>query len=174
MIRPTTERLHELTKTGHLGICATEATVQSMSYVIEAEKYAPDVTIHQQACPMWVPIVENDEQDSPAAGYYSQKYIEQLLGQHTDIDAVLLACTHYPILRETILEHLPDEVQLISQGSLVAASLKDYLSRHIWLEEKCAKGGKLRFQTTDSTQDFDTKASKYFGRSVDSEHVTIS
>ncbi|NNC83314.1 MAG: glutamate racemase [Flavobacteriales bacterium] len=173
VIRPTTERLSELTRSGHLGLFATEATVQSRSYIIEGANYAPEVTIHQQACPMWVPIIENDEQESQAADYFTAKYVNALLKQHQDIDAVLLACTHYPILAEKIRSHLPKEIDLISQGTLVAESLVDYLSRHQWMQDRCSQEGRMTFLTTDSPTDFDTKATKFFNGSVKSEHVTL-
>lgn len=173
VIRPTTERLAELTQSGHLGIFATEATVGSGSYLIEAAKYASSVQLSQQACPMWVPIIENDEQDSEAADFFTKKYVGQLLSKDEDIDAVLLACTHYPILFDKIREHLPAHIDLVTQGQLVAASLKSYLERHDWMEQICSKGGKMDFLTTDSVTEFDAKASRFFGHTVDSVQVNI-
>jgi glutamate racemase len=173
VIRPTTERLSDLTDSGHLGIFATEATVESNSYVIEASKYAPNVKVSQQACPMWVPIIENDEQDTVAADYFTKKYIDQLLEKDPEIDTVLLACTHYPLLHDTIRRFLPYEIDLVSQGALVARSLREYLDRHVWMKEHSSKGGMQRFLTTDVAEEFDTKASKFFGHSVCSEQVKI-
>ncbi|NNK81236.1 MAG: glutamate racemase [Flavobacteriales bacterium] len=174
VIRPTAERLSQLSDNGHIGICATEATVNSQSYVIEAAEYAPEVTIHQQACPMWVPIIENDEQDSLPARYFSEKYIELLLRQHQDIDSILLACTHYPILKNTISKYVPTGVNLLTQGEIVAESLKDYMKRHPWMDELCSKEGKQIFLTTDSANDFNTRATKYFGSPVLAQQVSIT
>lgn len=173
VIRPTTERLKDLSATGHLGIMATQATVDSKSYIIEAEKYSSETVMHQQACPMLVPLIENHEQEGPAADHFIQKYVEQLLSQHADMDAILLACTHYPILYNRIQSLLSDSVKLISQGSLVAESLVDYLQRHAWMNELCAEDGKTHFLTSGSAERFDEEASRYFGSPVRSERIAL-
>jgi glutamate racemase len=173
VIRPTTERLSEFSHSGHIGLCGTTATVNSGSYVIEAQKYAPDIQVHQQACPLWVPMVENDEIGSEAAHLITQKYLSELLGQHPDIDAVLLACTHYPLMYATIKAHLPEGITLISQGELVAHSLRDYLSRHPEMEALCSKGGSRIFLTTDSPESFDRLGENYYSAPVHSQRADI-
>jgi glutamate racemase len=173
VIRPTTEKLSGFSRSGHIGLCGTTATVNSNSYVIEAEKYAPDIQVHQQACPLWVPMVENDEISTEAAHLITQKYLSELLGKHPQIDAVLLACTHYPLMYDTIKAHLPKGIMLISQGELVALSLKDYLNRHPEMDVLCSKRGNRIFLTTDSTENFDRLGENYYSAPVKSHRVDI-
>lgn len=173
VIRPTTESLSDLSRNKHIGLCATEATVNSQSYVIEAKKYAPEVTMHQQACPLWVPLIENNEGDSEAAHSLSKKYISALLAQDDQIDTILLACTHYPLMMDTIMKHVPEHIKVLSQGKIVADSLVDYLKRHPEMDQKCSKGRSRRFLTTDSTEGFDRKGSQFYGADLKSERVEL-
>ncbi len=173
VIRPTTEIIGSRTKTNSIGILATSGTVQSQSYLIEIKKFFPDVKIEQEACSMWVPLVENNEHASPGADYFVQKHISNILSKNKDIDTLLLACTHYPLLKEKIEKYLPPHVTLLSQGEIVAESLKDYLHRHPEMETKISKQGKREFYTTDSPEDFDNKATVFFGERVKSRHVDL-
>ncbi|WP_207491975.1 glutamate racemase [Aridibaculum aurantiacum] len=173
VIRPTSERIGEYTRSGSVGVLGTKGTVQSGSYVIEIEKFHPAVKVYQEACPMWVPLVENNEYETEGADYFIQKHLQNLFAQSEEIDTVLLACTHYPLLRSKIEAHLPQGKQLLSQGEIVAASLQDYLQRHPEIESNCTKGGKASFYTTDSTEDFDNHASRFYGKQVRSEHVNL-
>src|ERR1043165_1915638 len=159
VIRPTTEIIGKQTKTNSIGILATNGTVQSQSYQIEIEKFFPDVEIEQEACPMWVPLVENNEHQTEGADYFVQKHINNIFNRNKNIDTILLACTHYPLLKEKIENHLPKNVKLLSQGEIVAQSLKDYLYRHPEIESKISKQGQRIFYTTDSAEDFNNKAS---------------
>jgi glutamate racemase len=174
VLRPTTEIIGKHTATHHIGILATNGTVQSQSYVIEVEKFFPEVKIEQEACPMWVPLVENNEHLSDGADYFVQKHLQHILGKDKDIDTLLLACTHYPLLKEKIEKHLPEGVKLISQGEIVAHSLEDYLHRHQEIEKKISKEGDRLFYTTDSAEDFTSKASIFFGETVEAKHVDLS
>lgn len=173
VLRPTTEIIGKFTKSRTIGILATNGTVQSGSYLIEIEKFFPDIKVHQEACPMWVPIVENNEHLKPGADYFVQKHVQQIMNTGKNIDTLLLACTHYPLLRDKILQFLPVGVTLVSQGEIVAASLDDYLKRHTELETRCSKNGQRIFYTTDSTEDFDNHASIFFGEPVCSNHVDL-
>ena len=173
VIRPTTEIIGNYTKTKKIGILATSGTVQSGSYAIEIEKFSPAVTVYQEACPMWVPIVENNEYRKPGADYFVQQHIKGIMANDKDIDTLLLACTHYPLLQEKIMQFLPAGVTLISQGDLVANSLADYLQRHPEIENRCSKQQQRSFYTTDSTEDFDNHASTFFGTMVQSQHVDL-
>jgi len=173
VIRPTTEIIGKYTSTNSIGILATRGTVQSQSYLIEIEKFFPGVKIEQEACPMWVPLVENNEHQSPGADYFIQKHTRSILSRDKDIDTLLLACTHYPLLKEKIASQLPKNVRLVSQGEIVAVSLKDYLHRHPEIETKISKQGGTTFYTTDSTEDFDNKATIFFGGRVESRHVDL-
>jgi glutamate racemase len=173
VIRPTTEIIGRYTHTNSIGILATTGTVQSDSYEIEIEKFFPQLKIEQEACPMWVPLVENNEHKTDGADYFVQKHIDNILSRGKDIDALLLACTHYPLLKEKIEKHLPENVKLLSQGEIVANSLKDYLHRHNEIENKISKEGKRVFYTTDSAEDFTSKASIFFGETVKALHVDL-
>ena len=173
VIRPTTEVIGKHTQTKSIGILATNGTVQSRSYVIEIEKFYPDLTIEQEACNMWVPLVENNEHNSEGADYFVEKYIQAILKRNSHIDTLLLACTHYPLLREKIEKHLPPHVRLLSQGEIVTESLKDYLLRHPEIETKISKTGGRAFYTTDSPDDFDDKATIFFGERVKSNHLDL-
>jgi glutamate racemase len=175
VIRPTTEVVGRYTKTGNVGVLATRGTVLSESYPIEIAKFFPDLRVFQQACPLWVPLIENNEHDKPGADYFVKAYTDQLMTQSPQIDTVLLACTHYPLLKEKIAACLPAGSQLISQGEIVADSLADYLQRHPGMEEKISKSGAdPRFYTTDSTEDFDNHAAIFYGKLLRSTHVILS
>jgi glutamate racemase len=173
VIRPTTEVIGEYTTTRHVGIFATKGTVLSQSYVIEIEKFFPDIHVHQLACPMWVPLVENNEHLGPGADYFVKKYIDDLLSQSPDIDAIILACTHYPLLRDKIEQFLPANIQLISQGQIVAQKLNDYLNRHPEMQARLSQKSSHQFYTTDDPIDFDLKAKLFLGRNIASAHLDL-
>lgn len=173
VIRPTAEVIGSYSETKEVGILATNGTVLSMSYPMEIGKFFPDVKVFQQACPMWVPLVENNEHLGQGANYFVKKNLEELFKKGENIDVVLLGCTHYPLLKQKIEEYLPLGVQLISQGAIVADSLADYLVRHPEIETHCARNGKLRFFTTDATGDFDSHGLLFFGEPVQSSHIDL-
>ncbi|MEP7280211.1 MAG: glutamate racemase [Bacteroidota bacterium] len=173
VIRPTTEIIGSFTKTNEVGILATTGTVLSGSYPIEIEKFFPQVKVFQEACPMWVPLIEANEFNTPGADYFVEQHIRQLFSKSNRIDTVLLACTHYPLLQNKIRQLLPENVTLLSQGSLVAKSLAVYLARHPEIDGQCSKNGQLAFFTTDSTEDFDSQASLFFGQAVQARHADL-
>jgi glutamate racemase len=173
VIRPTTELAGRFTKTKHVGVLGTTGTVASESYKIELEKFYPGIKVFQQACPMWVPLVENNETGSPATDIFVKKYLKELFLKSKKIDTVILGCTHYPLLLSKIKKYLPKDVKIISQGNIVAGSLSDYLIRHPELERKCTKGKSLEFYTTDSTENFDKAAGRFFGKKVHSKHLAL-
>ena len=174
VIRPSTEVIGTYSKTGEVGILGTSGTVISNSYPIEIAKLFPELKVYQEACPMWVPLVENNEYDKPGADYFIKQHLDHLLAQSAGIDTVLLACTHYPLLLDKIRKYLPEHIEVVSQGQIVAASLKDYLQRHTELEAKLSRAGGQHFYTTDSAADFDAHASTFFGRAVQSEHLDFA
>ena len=173
VIRPTTEVIGNYSKTGHVGILATRGTVTSESYLVEIQKFFPELNVVQEACPMWVPLVENGEYASPGADYFVKQHLERLLAQSPDIDTILLACTHYPLLLNKIRQFAPANATILSQGRIVADSLADYLDRHPQLEAQCSQHGQRRFLTTDSTDDFDRQATVFYGEPVQSEHLAL-
>ncbi|MFN8348091.1 MAG: glutamate racemase [Spirosomataceae bacterium] len=173
VIRPTTEVVGQFTDSRHIGIFATAGTVASESYLVEIEKFFPEVKVYQEACPMWVPLIENGEFDSEGADYFVKKHIDHLLAQSPDIDAVLLGCTHYPLLIKKIKEFLPPRIRIINQAEIVARSLADYLQRHPEIEAQCGKNGTRTFYTTDSTNAFDRQSKVFFGEEVKSLHQDL-
>lgn len=174
IIRPTTEAINLFTKNNKIGILATQGTVFSNSYKLEINKFHPEIEVYQQPCPLWVPLVENNEIDTPAADYLVKKDIEALLALEPEIDTIVLACTHYPLLLPVIKKFTPEHISLFSQGKLIADSLTDYLTRHPEVEEKCSKNGLSKFYTTDDAQDFEKKATVYFGEKLRAQHINIS
>jgi len=173
VIRPTSEVIGTYSKSGHVGVMGTTGTVQSQSYLIEIEKFYPEITVSQEACPIWVPLIETNEHRSPGADYFVKKHIDNLLRQDSSIDTILLACTHYPLLMDKILKYVPEKVSVIAQGEIVAASLKDYLERHTEIEVKCSKNRLQKFYTTGDTGDFNNHASLFFEREVLSEKLKL-
>ena len=173
VIRPTTEMIGNYSLTNSVGILATNGTVASDSYPVEIAKFFPEIKVYQQACPLWVPLIENNEHQGDGADFFVKKNLESIFRKGRDIDVILLGCTHYPLLNEKIQEYLPSGVKLISQGEIVADSLADYLRRHPEMETKCSKNGGRVFYTTDSTEDFDNHATIFFGETVRSRHVDL-
>jgi glutamate racemase len=173
VIRPTTEVIGGLTKTNNVGILGTSGTVASDSYPIEIEKFSPQVKVYQEACPMWVPLIENNEHEFEGADYFIKKHLNNLLSKSSDIDTVLLACTHYPLLDSKIKQFLPSNIKIITQGEIVAKSLADYLERHSEIESLCSKNSSLKFFTTDDPKDFQNHASIFFGEQLEAAHVVL-
>lgn len=173
VIRPTTEIVGQYSSTNEIGIVATQGTISSNSYPIEIHKFFPEIKVYQQACPMWVPLVENNQFNSEGANFFIQQDLEKLFSQSHSIDTLLLACTHYPLLADKIKSFLPAGVKLVSQGEIVASSLVDYLNRHSEIEMLCSKGSSRVFCTTDATLDFEARASLFFGQPIQSRHVEI-
>lgn len=173
VIRPTTETIHHYTQTNTIGILATQGTVLSNSYELEIKKFHPEIRVFQHACPFWVPLVENNEINSSGAHYFIKKDVETLLQKSPDIDTIVLACTHYPLLYPIIRQYTPEHIQILSQGSLVAESLASYLERHPEIQEKCSIGSKIDFYTTDNAEDFSEKAKIFFGQELTAKHIKV-
>jgi glutamate racemase len=174
VIRPTTEIIGNYSKTGEIGILGTSGTVLSESYPIEIAKFFPELKVYQEACPMWVPLVENNEYDQPGADYFVKKHLDHILSNGYQIDALLLACTHYPLLINKMRQFVPPGITIVSQGEIVAKSLAVYLEKHPEMASKCSKNGLRSFYTTDSTADFDNHASAFFGQTIASTHLELS
>jgi glutamate racemase len=174
VIRPTTEKIGFFTNNNAVGILATNGTVLSKSYPIEIQKFFPDIKVYQQACPLWVPLIENDEYLNDGADFFIKKSLDSLLVKSDEIDTLVLACTHYPLLRERIDFFLQEKnITILSQGEIVAASLQDYLLRHPEIEQQCSRHGQRYFLTTDNPQLFDQQATKFFGEKVQAEQVHL-
>lgn len=173
VIRPTAETIGTYSATGKMGVLGTTGTVTSESYLLEIEKFFPSLEVHQEACPMWVPLVENGEQASEGAAFFVKQHLERLFARSPEIDTLLLACTHYPLLIPMIKQHIGAQVQVISQGPIVAASLQDYLSRHPELEQRCTQSGGLEILTTDSRDKFESLGSQFYGAPIQARQVHL-
>lgn len=171
VIRPTVEMLDKVTETGHVGLLATQGTVASHSYELETKKIAYGVEIKEKACPMWVPLVENNEARGPGADYFVRKYIDELFMSDPEIDTIVLGCTHYPLLIDKIRKYTPPGVRILPQGELVADSLADYLQRHPEMDARLSKGGDVRFLTSEDPAKFNRMASGFMDCDVQSRPV---
>ncbi|MBN2165511.1 MAG: glutamate racemase [Marinilabiliaceae bacterium] len=173
VIRPSVEKVKSVTSKNKIGVLGTIGTIQSDSYPLEIKKLFPNVEVFQEACPMWVPLVENNEFDSEGADYFIKKNIDNLFAKDSNIDSVILGCTHYPLLIEKIRKYIPLGVNIIEQGQVVAESLKDYLQRHPEIEEKCLKNGVTHFFTTESVNKFKQAAGVFLNQKIKVEHITL-
>lgn len=173
VIRPTVEKIGEISKTGNIGILGTAGTVQSQSYDIEIEKLHPSFKVFSQSCPLWVPLVENLEAHNEGADYFVEKYINQLLSQSSDIDSIILGCTHYPILIDKIKKFTPQHINIVEQGGIVANSLADYLSRHPEMDIRCSKNGECTYLTTEDEDKFNNMASVFLNEQINSKHINL-
>ena len=171
VIRPTVEVVPLLTQTGHVGVLATPATVSSESYILELAKINPNLVVTQQACPMWVPLIEAGEHLSDGADYYVEEYLRAIFAQDPQIDTLILGCTHYPLLLDKIQQRLADGISTVCQGAIVADSLADYLSRHTEIASALSQGGTCRYFTTDSADKFRDSASLFLSTPIEVEHL---
>lgn len=174
VIRPTAECIGELTHSKHVGIMGTTGTIKSKSYILEIQKLYPDIKVTGQACPMWVPLVEQNEYDSQGADFFVKKYINSLLQQDNQIDSIILGCTHYPLLLNKIRQYTPSHIQLVSQGEYVAQSLIDYLKRHSEMDSRCSKKGNTRFLTTENVEKFRDSATIFLNDAdIEVENIAL-
>jgi len=173
VIRPTTEDAGNYTQTKHLGILATPGTVKSESYQIEIQKFFPDLMVHQEACPMWVPLIENNEHLSPGGEYFIQKNLNNLLQKDHRIDTLILGCTHYPLLLPVLKKLIPPSIRIVSQGPIVAEKLKIYLARHTEIASLCTTGRTVTYLTTESPSAFEEKAFLFLDETVQAKHIEL-
>lgn len=173
IIRPTVEQVGLTSQTRHIGLVGTTGTVQSMSYPLEFKKLYPDITVTDKACPMWVPLVENNEYNGDGADFFVKKYIDELIKKDEQIDTLILGCTHYPLLIDKIKKYLPERVRIVSQGELIAESLENYLSRHENINAKCTRNGVTKYYTTESVEKFNEAASIFLNKRVEAQHLEV-
>ena len=173
IIRPTVEAIGQLTHSRHVGVLGTPGTIMSNSYPMEIYKLFPDIEVAGQACPLWASIVEAGEAESEGADYFIRKDIQALLTQDAMIDTVILGCTHYPLLLPKIRKYTPKHIQIVSQGKLVALSLKDYLERHPEMRAKCTEGGTCTYYTTESEEKFSESALLFLHDHIDVKHIEL-
>lgn len=173
VIRPTVEAVGAMTKSKHIGLLATPGTVQSNSYPLEIQKLHEDIVVTSEACPLWVPLIENNEHLSEGANYFVRKNVLHLLENDPLIDTIMLGCTHYPLLEDKIKSLLPEGIRVVSQGEIVAKSLADYLHRHPEMDEKCTKDSSIRYFTTESVEKFSSSASIFLNEEIQAEHINL-
>ncbi|MFT7344767.1 MAG: glutamate racemase [Lentimonas sp.] len=173
VIRPSTEKIGELSNSKHVGIMATPGTVNSGSYSIELKKFYPDLVVTEHACPMWVPLIENNEHLSTVGREFIKADLDKILKKDPNIDLIVLACTHYPLVKDYLISIAPKSVNIIGQGEIVGKSLKDYLLRHEELDKKCNKSQKITFLTTETKESFEEKATVFYGKDVVAKQIQI-
>lgn len=173
VIRPTVERIGEMTRSRHIGVVATAGTIKSESYPLEIRKLFPDITVTGEACPMWVPLVENNEATGDGADFFIRKNLNSLLGKDPQIDAIILGCTHYPLLLPKINQYVPQGVQIITQGEFVAVSLQDYLKRHPEIADKCTQNGVTHFYTTEAEEKFSESAKLFLNEEIEVKRISL-
>lgn len=173
VIRPSVEMINELSRSKHVGVVGTVGTVQSESYILEVKKLFSHIKVSQEACPMWVPLVENSEFESAGADYFIKKNLNNLLACDNMIDTIILGCTHYPLLLPKIKESLPKGITIVEQGEIVALSLVDYLERHPEMDDKCSKNGTVKFYTTENVDKFKQTAGLFFDGAIGVEQIHL-
>lgn len=173
VIRPTAEVVGEMSHTGHIGVLATEGTIKSQSYNLEIQKLYPHCTVVGQACPMWVPLVENNEFDKPGADYFVKDSLQKLFDQDALIDTIILGCTHFPLLLDKIRNYLPSGIRIIPQGQYIASSLEDYLHRHTEMDSRLTRGGTCQYLTTESATKFRESASLFLHEDITVQHISL-
>ena len=173
VIRPTVEAVVAMTTTNHIGLLATTGTVQSDSYPLEIQKINKDIHVTSEACPMWVPLIENNEFRTKGADYFIERDVRNLLAADPSIDTIMLGCTHYPLLEDKIKSLLPKGIQVVSQGEIVAKSLADYLQRHPEMESLCTRNGLIRYFSTESVEKFSSSASIFLHEEIKAEHIDL-
>jgi|SRR5574344_460477 glutamate racemase len=173
IIRPTAECIGEITKTRHIGILATPGTIKSLSYPLEINKLFPDIKVSGEACPIWVPLVENNEFSSDGADFFVKRHVDNLLSKDEKIDSIILGCTHYPLLYDKIRKYVPEEIEIVSQGEYVASSLRRYLDVHKEMDAKCTKNGTCRYLTTEASDIFLQTASIFLNEDIQAESISL-
>ncbi|KAA6315161.1 Glutamate racemase [termite gut metagenome] len=173
VIRPTVECIGNITKSRHVGVLATTGTIKSESYSLEIRKLFPDIQVSGEACPIWVPLVENNEAYSSGADYFIRQHINNLMHKDCKIDTVILGCTHYPLLIHKIMQYMPEGIQVVSQGEYVATALKEYLSRHPEINEKCTQRGTCTFYTTEAEDKFSESAFVFLNENINVHKVSL-
>jgi glutamate racemase len=173
VIRPSAEIIGQYSETNIIGVLATQGTVNSESYILEIAKFSPQIKVYQHACPMWVPLIENNTHETKAGREFIRKDVKKLMAMNSRIDTIVLGCTHYPVLKDFIETLVPEGVNVIAQGTIVADSLADYLLRHPWLDSKCTKNGTIQFLTTENVEEFNRNANHYIDSPVRALHIHL-
>lgn len=173
VIRPSAEVIGDYTTTRHIGILGTPGTINSSSYLLEVEKFFPDLIVVQNACTNWVKLIEDQNYDAVNIEQDVKNELEKTLQKDSELDVLLLACTHYPLLLSVIEKQLPAHIKVISQGDIVANKLVDYLERHLEINQLLASDAKIEFYTTGIPQEFNRQASLFYEEKIEALHAKI-
>ena len=173
VIRPSTEIIGDLSKNNCVGILGTEGTIQSGSYKIELEKFSPNTTVIQQACPMWVPLIESNQHETAIGKKLIENDVYKLLSMSSAIDTIILACTHYPLIINHVREIVGEKIQVVSQGPIVAKKLREYLQRNEFMETKLSKGGSCSFLTTEKESVFNIAANQFLKQAITAVQIRL-
>ena len=174
VIRPCAEMIDQFSATKHIGVLGTNGTVNSESYILEIKKLHPHIIVTQEACPIWVPLVEDNTFNTPGGELFIEQNLASILAKDPRIDTLILGCTHYPILMEQIRKFVPDTVNIIAQGEFVADKLVDYLKRHPEMADNCSKNGEVVYYTTENPRSFEEKASLFLDEEILAEQIHLS
>ena len=158
---------------GTVAVLGTVGTVSSGSYALELAKLAPRLRLVQQACPLWVPLVEAGETSGPGVDYFLHKYLDPLFVESEQPSRILLGCTHYPLLEKGIRATVPGNTEVISQGELVAYRLADWLQRHPEMERRLSRTGVRRYVTTDDPAWFAAQGEPIMGCHLAVEKISL-
>jgi len=173
VIRPTAEQISNFTKTNVVGLFATAGTIQSKSYELEIAKIFPQINVISESCPMWVPLIENNFHNTDGADFFVKHHINNILHKNKNIDAIILGCTHYPLLFDKIKKYLPENIKIIMQGNIVAESFANYLFRHPEHEKLCSKNGTIEFYTTESPEKFNSSAAFFLNKNIYTKKIIV-
>ena len=174
VIRPCAEMIDDFSTTKHIGVLGTNGTVNSESYILEIKKLHPHIIVTQEACPIWVTLVEDNTFNTPGGELFIEQNLMSILSKDPQIDTLILGCTHYPILMEQIRKYVPGSVNIIAQGKIVADKLVDYLKRHPEMADKCSKNGMTKYYTTESPRSFEEAASLFLDEVIAAEQIVMA
>ena len=160
--------------TGLVAVLGTESTIASDSYGMELRKLAPNLELIQQACPLWAPLVEAGELDGPGTEWFLWRSLAPVLNSGRRPQRILLGCTHYPLLLPALRLLVPDEVEILAQGEIVAARLVNWLERHPEEEARLGRSGLRRFVTTDDAAWFSARGERLLGRPLAAERIRLT
>jgi len=173
VIRPTAEQIGNFTQTNIVGLFGTAGTIQSKSYELEIAKTFPQINVIAEPCPMWVPLIENNFHNTEGTDFFVKHHIDNILQKNKNIDAIILGCTHYPLLLDKIKKYLPENIKIITQGNIVAESFADYLIRHPEHEKLCSKNGTTEFFTTESPEKFNSSATLFLNKNIEAKKIIV-
>jgi glutamate racemase len=160
--------------TGTVAVLGTAGTIASGSYRLELAKLAPGIALVEQACPLWVPLVEAGELSGPGTDYFLHQCLDPLLADpRRRPSRILLGCTHYPLLLPGIRAVVDADIALLTQGPIVAERLADWLDRHPEMEQRLGRGATRRYHTTDDPAWFAAQGARVMNQPLQAQAVHL-